>query len=108
MKNPILWGPRSGPRVESRPDERSSSRASTQVRTRSVGRWGRRPKPVPEAEAPPIKHTHPDEEIIYILEGSLEYEVEGKPPTTVKAGDPLGIPRRSDPRGEERRQRQRG
>ena len=25
------------------------------------------------------KHTHPGEEIIYVLEGSLEYEVEGKP-----------------------------
>ena len=26
------------------------------------------------------KHTHPGEEIIYVLEGTLEYEVEGKPP----------------------------
>ena len=38
------------------------------------------------------KHTHPGEEIIYVLEGSLEYAVEGKPPVTLKAGDVLFIP----------------
>jgi len=38
------------------------------------------------------KHTHPGEEIIYVLEGSLEYEVEGKPPVTLKAGEVLFIP----------------
>jgi len=38
------------------------------------------------------KHTHPGEEIIYVLEGALEYEVEGKPPVTLKAGDVLFIP----------------
>jgi len=41
------------------------------------------------------KHTHPGEEIIYMLEGSLEYEVEGKPPVTLKAGDVLFIPART-------------
>ena len=38
------------------------------------------------------KHTHPGEEIIYVLEGVLEYEVEGKPPVTLRAGDVLFIP----------------
>lgn len=38
------------------------------------------------------KHTHPGEEIIYVLEGSLEYQVEGKAPVTIKAGDVLFIP----------------
>ena len=38
------------------------------------------------------KHWHPGEEIIYVLEGSLVYEVEGKPPVTLKAGDVLFIP----------------
>ena len=38
-------------------------------------------------QAPAFKHKHPGEEIIYVLEGSLEYQVEGKPPTTVKAGE---------------------
>jgi len=38
------------------------------------------------------KHTHPGEEIIYVLEGALEYEVDGKPPVTLRAGDVLFIP----------------
>ncbi len=38
------------------------------------------------------RHTHPGEEIIYVLEGTLEYEVEGKPPVTLKAGDVLFVP----------------
>jgi quercetin dioxygenase-like cupin family protein len=38
------------------------------------------------------KHWHPGEEIVYVLEGSLEYQVEGKPPVTLKAGDVLFIP----------------
>ena len=38
------------------------------------------------------RHTHFGEEIIYVLEGSLEYQVEGKPPVTLKAGDVLFIP----------------
>jgi quercetin dioxygenase-like cupin family protein len=38
------------------------------------------------------KHTHPGEEIIYVLEGSLDYQVEGKAPVTLKAGDVLFIP----------------
>ena len=27
-------------------------------------------------EAPLVKHTHPGEEIIYVLEGSLEYQID--------------------------------
>ena len=38
------------------------------------------------------RHSHPGEEIIYVLEGSLEYQVEGQPPVTLKAGDVLFIP----------------
>jgi quercetin dioxygenase-like cupin family protein len=41
------------------------------------------------------RHTHPGEEIVYVLEGTLEYEVEGKPPVTLKAGDVLFIPART-------------
>jgi len=43
-------------------------------------------------EAPAVKHTHPGEEIIYILEGSLEYQIEGQPARTCTAGDALTIP----------------
>lgn len=38
------------------------------------------------------KHTHPGEEIIYVLAGSLEYQIEGKPPLALEAGDVLFIP----------------
>ncbi|KRC82864.1 cupin domain-containing protein [Sphingomonas sp. Root241] len=37
------------------------------------------------------RHTHPGEEIIYVLEGSLEYEVAGKA-VALKAGDVLFVP----------------
>ena len=37
------------------------------------------------------KHTHPGEEIIYVLEGTLEYEIAGKR-STVRAGDVLFVP----------------
>jgi quercetin dioxygenase-like cupin family protein len=40
----------------------------------------------------PIRHTHPGEEIVYVLQGSIEYQIEGKPPATLKAGDVLFIP----------------
>ena len=38
------------------------------------------------------KHRHPGEEIINVLEGSLEYRLEGQPPVTLKAGDVLFVP----------------
>ena len=41
------------------------------------------------------RHWHPGEEVIYMLEGTLEYEVDGKPPVTLKAGDVLFIPART-------------
>lgn len=37
-------------------------------------------------------HSHPGEEIIYVLEGVWEYQVEGKGAVTVKAGEVLFIP----------------
>jgi quercetin dioxygenase-like cupin family protein len=37
-------------------------------------------------------HTHPGEEIVYVIEGLLEYQVEGKAPVTLKAGEVLFIP----------------
>lgn len=38
------------------------------------------------------KHSHPGEEVIYVVEGSLEYQIEGKEPVTLKAGEVLFIP----------------
>src|SRR5215218_8798856 len=37
-------------------------------------------------------HSHPGEEIVYVIEGLLEYRLEGKPPVTLKAGEALFIP----------------
>ena len=41
------------------------------------------------------RHWHPGEEMIYMLEGSLEYQIEDKPWVTLKAGDVLFIPART-------------
>src|SRR3954468_10169690 len=38
------------------------------------------------------RHSHPGEEIIYVLEGSLEYQVDGRPAVTLGAGDVLFVP----------------
>jgi len=38
------------------------------------------------------RHTHLGEEIVYVIEGTLEYQVEGKPPVTLKARDVLFVP----------------
>lgn len=45
-----------------------------------------------EAGAGTPKHTHPGEEVAYILEGQVQLEVEGKKPITLKAGDVFFIP----------------
>jgi len=37
-------------------------------------------------------HSHPGEEIAYVIEGLLEYQLDGQPPVTLKAGDVLFIP----------------
>ena len=44
----------------------------------------------PGATAP--RHIHPGEEIIYVLEGTLRYNIDGQPPATVKPGDVLFVP----------------
>jgi quercetin dioxygenase-like cupin family protein len=44
----------------------------------------------PGAAFPP--HGHPGEEIAYVVEGELEYRLEGRPPVTLEAGEALFIP----------------
>lgn len=39
------------------------------------------------------RHSHPGEEIVYVTEGSLEYQLDGRSPVIVKAGESLFIPR---------------
>jgi quercetin dioxygenase-like cupin family protein len=38
------------------------------------------------------RHSHPGAEIAYVLEGTLEYQLEGEPPVTLKTGEALFIP----------------
>ena len=44
---------------------------------------------------PAGRHWHPGEEIIYVLEGSLEYQVEGRPAVTLGPGHVLFVPART-------------
>jgi len=37
-------------------------------------------------------HSHPGEEIAYVLEGTMEYQFQGQQPVVLKAGDALFIP----------------
>lgn len=43
-------------------------------------------------DSPPIRHYHPGEEIIYVLAGSLEYQIDGQPTMTYRAGAALTVP----------------
>lgn len=38
------------------------------------------------------KHSHPGEEVAYVLEGSLQYELEGRKSVTLSVGQSLFIP----------------
>ena len=38
------------------------------------------------------RHSHPGEEIVYVVEGILEYRLDGEQPVTLKAGEVLFIP----------------
>ena len=51
----------------------------------------RRSSTIPAGAAAP-RHSHPGEEIAYVVEGSLEYALDGRPPVIVKAGEALFIP----------------
>jgi quercetin dioxygenase-like cupin family protein len=38
------------------------------------------------------RHSHPGEEIVYVIEGVIEYRLDGQPPATLKAGQVLFVP----------------
>lgn len=38
------------------------------------------------------RHTHPGEEVSYVLEGQVEVKIDGKPTIVVKPGEPFFIP----------------
>ncbi|WP_035694848.1 cupin domain-containing protein [Bradyrhizobium liaoningense] len=39
-----------------------------------------------------VRHSHPGEELVYMIEGEREYRLDGRPPVILKAGDVLLIP----------------
>jgi quercetin dioxygenase-like cupin family protein len=39
------------------------------------------------------RHSHPGEEIVYVVEGTIEYRIDGKPPVRLSAGQVLFIPK---------------
>ena len=43
-------------------------------------------------DAPPVRHKHPGEEIIYVLEGTLEYSIDGHEPASFHSGEVLLVP----------------
>ncbi|MBA4071692.1 MAG: cupin domain-containing protein [Gemmatimonas sp.] len=38
------------------------------------------------------RHTHPGEEFVYVLEGTATFDMAGRPPLAIKAGDAFFIP----------------
>jgi quercetin dioxygenase-like cupin family protein len=38
------------------------------------------------------RHSHPGEEIVYVLEGTIEYQLDGEPPVRLSAGEVLFVP----------------
>ena len=38
------------------------------------------------------RHSHPGEEIVYVIEGVIEYRLDGQAPVTLKAGEVLFVP----------------
>ena len=38
------------------------------------------------------RHSHPGEEIVYAIDGTMEYQLDGQPPATLRAGEVLFIP----------------
>ena len=81
--------------VARRTDAQAPGITRTDLQRHDLGVPGREVVQVRVAFAPGIvapRHSHPGEEIVYELEGSLEYRLDGRPPTTLKAGEVLFIP----------------
>ena len=43
-------------------------------------------------EAPAVRHKHPGEEVIYVIQGPLEYAIDGRDPKVYKSGEALTVP----------------
>jgi len=75
--------------------EQQAGIGRTEVQRRDLSVPGREVIQVRVDFAPGVafgKHTHPGEEVAYVLEGTLEYQIEGQAPVTLKTGEALFIP----------------
>ena len=52
--------------------------------------WQLRVAFAPGASFP--RHRHPGEEIIYVLNGTIQYQLDGRSPVTLRTGDVLFVP----------------
>jgi len=84
----------SGSPLRAQPRPPGTARTDLQQHDLSTAGWETRQIRVdfaPGASFP--RHTHPGEEIIYVLEGTLEYDIDGKAPLILKAGEVLFVPK---------------
>ena len=92
---PSQWRspPRPRPRPR-RPPQRPGSPAPTSSNTISAFQGVRRSRPAstPAPGATVPRHKHPGEELVYVLNGTLEYRIDGQPTAVLRAGDVLFIP----------------
>ena len=67
----------------------------TEVLQHDLGETGREVVQVRVDFAPGVlaaRHSHPGVEVAYVLDGTIEYQIDGKPPVTLRKGDALYIP----------------
>ena len=91
----VIAGTASASAVAQAPSQTQSGSRRTELQRHDISVPGReviqtRVEFDPGYVAP--RHTHFGEEIIYVLEGELEYRVEGQPPKIYRTGDVLTIP----------------
>jgi quercetin dioxygenase-like cupin family protein len=89
----LIAGSGSAPRAHMPPQQPGVRR--TELQRHDLGVPGREVVQVRVELDPGVafgRHRHPGEEIVNVLEGSLEYRVEGRAPVTLEAGDVLFIP----------------
>jgi len=78
------------------PPAQSAQIERTELSRNDIGTAGREALQVlvaftPGAVAP--RHWHPGEELVYVVTGSLQYRLDGRPAVTLRAGETLFIPR---------------
>ncbi|MGH8082138.1 MAG: cupin domain-containing protein [Lysobacter sp.] len=77
------------------PAQTSSGISRTDLQRHDLSIPGREAIQVRVGFAPGVtapRHSHPGEEIVYALEGTLEYRIDGQPPVTLKPGEVVFIP----------------